>query len=490
MSTRGSAPTGAAPPSDDRTVARAMRRFIIGSVVALAVLVVLIYFAGQRVARQQAVNEAEDRSRRLSQSLGALVTDGVRRREPHAVAPLDGVLESRFAEGYLWRAKIWDQDGTILWSDEVELVGQRFPLSREVDSLLGTTDVHVELVDLEDPENASERSASEMLEVYAGAFDANGEPVLVELYVSTKHMRSYEEAILAAFIPLGIVGLLLFQAAVLPLAVGLGRRVKRSEGLRARSTAHALQASELERKRIAEELHDGVVQDLAAVGFSLPGIRRSLVEEGDAEQAAQTLEQLQGIVRRDISALRSMMIDVYPPDLDATSLCDAIADLVAAGRVGGLDVRLDVVSEPDIPADHARLLYRVAREGLHNVAKHAEASHATVTLEARAGTAAVTVCDDGLGLRGRSPRRDSLGLRLLTESLKDAGGTLALRDGGEGVAHAGACLEAVLPYPVPRRGVVQGFPKGRLAGWWHVLSRRGDEVTRSNGGPSASESGT
>ena len=468
---------------------KGMRRFLIGTLLALTILILGIYVVGQRVARQQALAEAADRAERLSETLGGLVTDGVRRGEPGALAPLHHVLETRFAEGYLWRAKIWDDDGTILWSDQEELIGRQFAFSPEEAALLGTSDVHAELSDLQGSEHALERAAGEMLEVYAGAFDASGGPLLVEVYVSTEHMRSYQKAIITAFIPLGIGGLVVFQLAVLPLAVSLGRRVRRTEELRARWSDQALQASELERKRIAQELHDGVVQDLAAVGFSLPGVRRSLLESRDVEDAAATVQQLEDIVRRDISALRSMMIDVYPPDLETTGVVDAIAELVTADRVRGIDVRLSVVGDLHVPTDCARLLYRVAREGLHNVVKHAQAEHVAVTLERRPGAVAAWVCDDGVGAGApKAAAGESLGLRLLTESVEDAGGTLVLRDGlGEGT-RPGTCLEVVLPLPSPRWTAVQDSSKARLAWLSRIPRQREAGTARSRGAATGRDS--
>ncbi len=480
---RGPGPKRAFAFLADDAVAAAMRRFAFGSVLTLAVLILGVYLVGHWVARDQALQEAEDRVQRLSRTVGGLVTPGVRSGNPEALVPLEAVLRTRFEDGVLTRAKIWSPDGTILWSDRKELVEQQFPLPDEVRRLLGTREVYAEISALDGPENASERGAGELLEVYAGSFDAQGRPLLIEAYMTTEQMDTYKQAIVTAFIPLGVAGLVLFQAAVMALAVSMGRRVQRSEELRARATEQALRASELERKRVAQELHDGVVQDLAGVGFSLPALRRSLLRECHDAQAASTVERLEEIVHRNLTGLRSMMLAVYPPDLETTTLVDAIRQLVRTDQSPGLTVSVEVVGQLDLPRSCVQLIYRVAREGLHNVVKHAQAEHATVRLEQRLEAVVAQVCDDGVGIRlGAEPREDSLGLRVLTEAIEDAGGRLTLRSArGDGAHPGGTCLVAVVPLATPRRRPIQGFSKGvrpafpgklRSRGAWSTGGRR------------------
>jgi signal transduction histidine kinase len=447
-------------------VRRAVGRFLVGSVVALLVLILGIVVVGKSVARGQALRDAEDKAQRISQMLGGLVTDDLRSGRAGAGEPLDRMLRSRFEDGYLAHARVWDADGTILWADDKALVGRSYPLADEEGALLGTTQVHAR-VSKSDHAPVSE-PGGDVLEVYAGTLDADGRPLLFEAYVSSGHMKETERAIIGGFLPVGIGGLLLFQAAVLPLAVSLGRRVQRSDAVRERLTRQMLQASELERKRIAQELHDGVVQDLAGVGFSLPAIRRALLAAPGNERTVQTVDQVEAAVHRDVAALRSMMIDVYPPDLERAGLVDAVEDLAAAGRARGLAVTVHGLGDLALPGDLARVAYRVAREGLHNVAKHAHARTATVTLERRPHSVIVRVRDDGVGLRpaGGRPAEDSLGLRLLTEAVLEAGGLLSLTNGGGGHSSPGAVLDVVLPVSqaADQAASSQGSSKG-LRSW-------------------------
>ena len=448
---------------------RAVRGFVVGSLLALVVLIAVTVVVGQRVAREQALNEARARAGRLADTVGRLVDADVRADRAGSANAVSAVLKSRFEEGYLWRAKIWAPDGTVLWSDKDELVGQRFELEPEDRALFGTDDVHAELSLLEEPENEAERNAGETMEVYAGTFDASGSPLLFEAYISTQQMVDTENAIIRGFALVAIGGLLLFQLAVLPLAVTLGRRVKKSEAARVRMS---VQASELERKRIAQELHDGVVQDLAGVGFALPGVRRALEAGSADEQVLGTVDHIQSVVQRDVGALRSMMIEVYPPDLERTGVLDAVEDLADAGRARGLRIEVYGDDSTGLPLDTGRLVYRVVREGLHNVLKHARADAASVFIRQEDGTVRVAVVDDGRGVpEGGRVTTESLGLRLLSEAVEEAGGRLRLGPAEDDVgpddgqaARPGVRLEAVIPLPSEGRrlfGATQGSSKRR-----------------------------
>jgi signal transduction histidine kinase len=90
-----------------------------------------------------------------------------------------------------------------------------------------------------------------------------------------------QDAIVRATVLVGLAALLVFGVAVLPLSLRLARRVERAHMDRERMTQHALLSSELERRRIAQDLHDGVIQDLAGTGLVLPLVA-GRVKEGRA----------------------------------------------------------------------------------------------------------------------------------------------------------------------------------------------------------------
>jgi signal transduction histidine kinase len=205
---------------------------------------------------------------------------------------------------------------------------------------------------------------------------------------------------------------------------------------------HALDASELERRRIAQELHDGVIQDMAGICFALPTVERQLGDDAAGREARRTVRNVTELVHKDASALRSMLIDLLPPDLGGAGFAMAMEDIARDAREHGIEVHLDVEQGPEVPHAAASLAYRVVREGMRNVVKHAAASTARVSVRDGEGSLEVTVSDDGKGLDTTQPVEPGhLGLQLLSETVADFGGSVALAAGVDG----GTVLRATIP---------------------------------------------
>jgi len=96
-------------------------------------------------------------------------------------------------------------------------------------------------------------------------------------------------------------------------------------------------ASDVERRRIARDLHDGVVQDLAGTAMALSASSRAAADRPDLRDR---LESLAGSMRTSLRALRSLLVDIYPADLHTGGLAAALDDLVAPAVAEGIDVRL------------------------------------------------------------------------------------------------------------------------------------------------------
>jgi two-component system, NarL family, sensor histidine kinase UhpB len=175
--------------------------------------------------------------------------------------------------------------------------------------------------------------------------------------------------------------------------------------------AHALNAEEEERKRIARELHDETAQTLAALlirlrvarGISEPGAREALLEEVRAEIG----HALEG-VRRFARGLR-------PPALDELGLVPAIESHARGiSESVGLPVRVEAEPLNSVLSPQAELaLYRIVQEALSNVVRHAGASRASVRLGREAELVVATVEDNGHGFDpGEVMRGDGRGLGL------------------------------------------------------------------------------
>jgi signal transduction histidine kinase len=236
-----------------------------------------------------------------------------------------------------------------------------------------------------------------------------------------------------------MAALLLFSLLTLPVAVSLARHVDRGHRHRAELLRHSVAASDLERRRVARELHDGVVQQLAAVGYTLS----VLVEDLPDATTRATGRRLTELVLGAATSVREVAGSLAPTDIADGGLAGAIEDLASSTREEGLEVVVDVDPDVRVDRDIARIAYRVTREGLRNVVKHARASTARVSI--RAGDddrVDVRVSDDG---RGRTPGPADpdrqMGLDLLAATVREVGGDLALEPG----PHGGLVLAASLP---------------------------------------------
>ncbi len=170
--------------------------------------------------------------------------------------------------------------------------------------------------------------------------------------------------------------------------------IDRLEGERRDSARRALAAQEAERARIARELHDEVGQALTAVVLQLERAARRTEEpvRGEVEEAREA-------VRESLEEVREIARRLRPEALDDLGLTSALAALTLdVSRRTGLRVERRI--EPGLPAlssEEELVVYRVAQEGLTNVARHARAQQALITLGARDGRVSLEVRDDGEG---------------------------------------------------------------------------------------------
>lgn len=434
-------------PRERSVVRQALLRFTAWSIIALTFLAVGTILVSNHIARDEAVRDARVRGAGIAHGVAApLVDHRVRAGMPSAVAQLDVAIENRMRDRSVNHVKLWSRDGRVIWSDEEELVGRTFDLPVDVVALFGTDNTVTELSGLDRADNVGDRAEGPLLEVYVGAFDAEGVPLVFEAYISSERLDEDRAAIFAELLPLALGVLLAFQVTMLPLAISLARRVERGQAERADILRRALMSSDLERRRIAEDLHDGVIQDLAGLSYALPTLAANLSPEPSADRARATAQQMLVILQRDVSGLRSLLADIYPPDLDGDGLAAALDDLVTGAAESRVAVKVEMSPGLEVPLDTARLVYRIVREGLRNVVRHADAARAEVTVRRQGGEVLVRVCDDGRGLSGADEAgRGHLGVKLLADTVNDLGGRLDLHPGETG----GTVLEARFPSRLP-----------------------------------------
>ena len=198
------------------------------------------------------------------------------------------------------------------------------------------------------------------------------------------------------FLPITLGALLLLQLFQRQLVWSTARRLDASPREREGLLRRAVEATDTERRRIARDLHDGVVQDLAAANYSLVGAKSQAAAKGHKE-GADALDGGAQALRRGIRSLRTLLVEIYPPSLHRAGLPAALRDLLDPLTGRGIEVRLQVPDSVELGDDRAELVFRVAQEAVRNVAEHSAAGGVDVELEVAGGTVALTVADDGIG---------------------------------------------------------------------------------------------
>jgi signal transduction histidine kinase len=254
----------------------------------------------------------------------------------------------------------------------------------------------------------------------------NGQRLLFEAYYRYDAVSAAGRHIWRSFAPIAIGALVALELIQIPLAWSLARRLRERQRERERLLQQAIDASDIERRRIAGDLHDGVVQDLAGVAYSLAGASRGT---DLTPSTTLLLDDAAEHVRESIKSLRTLLVDIYPPRLAEAGLDSALNDLLAGVRNRGTATTCDTDELADaLPEATAALLYRAAQEALRNVVTHANATSVHVRAHSEDSRVLLEVTDDGLGFdvdnASKKAQEGHLGLRGLADRVADAGGTL------------------------------------------------------------------
>lgn len=432
--------SGDASAFDDHvSIARLVLRYMATAVVSLVVVAVVTALIARRIGTSQAIEDA-DRVAALTaaSTLEPALDDGIATMDPAAIERFDAVVRGQVLGGSLVRVKLWSADGTVVYSDESRLIGERFGLDDEELDVLRNGGSEAGISDLSEPENQFEDSATELLEVYRPVRTPDGTPLLFETYFRYTGVAEAGRRVWLRFAPVMLGALVLVTLLQIPSAVSLSRRLRRTQRQRETLLRAAIESTEVERRRIATDLHDGVVQDLAGVGFSLGAAAREAEGSGgDGGELRRAADQVRDAGR----SLRSLLVEIYPPSLAESGLESALTDLAARVEARGIDTSVVVdVGDTELDDDTVRLLYRTAQEGVRNVVAHANASRVDVSLSRQDGVAVLEVTDDGvgiegdtvpapeghIGLKGLAGLAASMGASLMIDTTRGRGTTLRL----------------------------------------------------------------
>jgi signal transduction histidine kinase len=273
--------------------------------------------------------------------------------------------------------------------------------------------------------------------------------------------RPFWEIALCSAVALGCFGLLwwgdgapyglrdaLISVLAVAITVGLGRAARlRVDLANARAQAVeevARRQSSEERLRIARELHDIIGHSLGTIAVQA-GVGRHLMDT-EPEKAAEALDSIAKLSRDSLDEVRSAVAalrDDEPPYQPTPSLAD-LPDLIETVRSTGLAVELKLPNDLEaIPRQTGAAVYRITREALTNIVRHAHASHASVQVDHHDGRVEVAIRDDGAGA-GNGRRPDSAGghgIAGMRERAEALGGSLSAGPGTDG----GFLVTASLP---------------------------------------------
>lgn len=181
-------------------------------------------------------------------------------------------------------------------------------------------------------------------------------------------------------------------------------------------------AREEERRRIRNDLHDGLAPTLSSFQLQLHAIGRLMLQ--NPAQVEQMIVELSAGLRQATAEIRQLVYDLRPPMLDELGLIAALNHV----RLAGPSLQLDIIAPDPMPTLSAATevaIYRIATEAIHNVVKHAHATICTICITVEAETLTLTITDDGHGLPTRHP--NGIGTQSMRERAAELGGTFAIQ---------------------------------------------------------------
>jgi signal transduction histidine kinase len=183
-----------------------------------------------------------------------------------------------------------------------------------------------------------------------------------------------------------------------------------------------------ERQRLARELHDSVAQTLYGITLNASRVL-TLLERSETERVHSIVNDMLRLANDSQTELRALVQDLRSDE--SSQLPGGLTGALAIQATGleataGCHVRLSLADEPDLAPRTKATLARIAREALHNIAKHAQARHVDLVLEIGPSEVMLLVADDGRGFDPYASHPGHFGLQLMCEQAMAVGAALEL----------------------------------------------------------------
>ena len=241
----------------------------------------------------------------------------------------------------------------------------------------------------------------------------------------------------------------ILSALATAVVVGMLRTSESASRLRARGLSRRTMQAESEvRRRVAEAIHDGPVQELIGLDMILSAARNA-AQNGRDEEAASLIEEARELSTRNLRALRDEIVDLGPYAFQEMSFETAIEDCLPVWRRRyGFEVGL-AIERIDMPPEMAGDLFRIAQEAVVNAGRHAQAQAVSISLRMVGPQVELRVADDGHGFDQNGPpaagEPGHLGLASMRERAELLDGTLDIES-----SELGTRVLVLAPLPAPR----------------------------------------
>jgi signal transduction histidine kinase len=221
-------------------------------------------------------------------------------------------------------------------------------------------------------------------------------------------------------------------------------RLRRLDRERRRLLEDLMTVQEEERRRIALDIHDDLVQRLTALGLRVDAAGRA-----GGDQPTDELRRIGEEIRDAITRARQFALDLHPESLERAQLSEAVARTIAHWIPDAVRTTVEDRLEGPPPPEVAAHAFRIVREAIVNVRKHAHAKQVTVELARHGDDLLMRVGDDGVGFDPNDQGdAEQLGLLGIARRVELLGGSLSI-DAAPG---AGTRIEVRLPWDGPDRG--------------------------------------